>query len=219
MPKVPARVGKFIVIDGPDYCGKGTQTRRLVSYLLDHPLDRAAKGISVLATREPTGSQYGRRIRELFATLNDPKSRGEEIAQLFLQDRRLHLEKMVIPNLEQNVHVICDRYMYSTIAYQQAQGVDLHYLIDQQKTFLVPDVAIIILPSVAEIVKRKAAERNRPYDEVFEKSHAFIEQVRENYTKMKEWLPQHNIIMIDGDRTPEAIFEDIKKLVDKVVFG
>jgi dTMP kinase len=217
MRGLPSGVGKFIVIEGPDYCGKGTQSRLLVNYLLDHPKDRGQKSFSVVATREPTGSPFGRRIRELFASLKDPKSEAETITQLFFQDRRWHIDNMILPGLK-HAHVVCDRFMYSTIAYQQAQGIDLRYLLEEQRSFIIPHLTILILPSVEQMIKRKAAERDRPYEEVFEKSHDFMAEVRGNYARMKEWLPDHNIVVLDGDRTPQEIFEDVKREVDKVLF-
>ncbi|MEK6822783.1 MAG: dTMP kinase, partial [Nanoarchaeota archaeon] len=220
MSEIPTTLtGKFITIDGPDYCGKGTQTRLLVSHLLDNEHDKKHKLTTVLATREPFNSPFGLQLRRLLATTTDPAAKANEFADLFIADRRVHLDNLILPSLNQGAIVVCDRYMYSTIAYQHAQGIPVRDLLTKQATFWIPDVSIIILPSVENIIKRKSAERNRPYEEVFEKSSEFTKNVRSNYTRMREWLPDHNIVMVDGDRTPQEIFNDIRTIVDKVVFG
>lgn len=209
--------GKFIVIDGPDYCGKGTQCRLLVPYLMDHPSDKTAKRITVLATREPSNSDYGMHIRDMLAAEADPKENAAKFANLFIEDRKMHLQNQVLPALENGAVVVSDRYMYSTIAYQAAQGIDPQTLIQRQTLFCVPDLSIII-PSLETIIKRKAAAKERSYEEVFEKQHAFMAAVRDNYVLMKDWLPGHNLIYVDGNRSIENVFGDIKHFVDKVVF-
>jgi dTMP kinase len=208
--------GKFIVIDGPDFCGKGTQCSRLVAYLMSHPGDRH-KQYDVWHTREPWHSEQGKRIRELLETANAPTLElGKELTRLYIEDRRQHLLR-IMPLLQSGTHVVCDRYMYSTIAYQGAQGVPVHDTIPPQQDFLVPDLSIIIELPVAESLRRKAAARDRPYDEVFEKSAAFATLVHTNYAQMADWLPWHNIAFLNGDQSKDDVALAIQKQVDELL--
>ncbi len=217
-PDSPTRAtpGKFIVIDGPDVCGKGTQCSRLAAYLMSYPADKH-KQFDVWHTREPWHSQQGKRIRVLLETAAAPTAElGKELTTLYIQDRIEHL-RVILPMLDKGTHVLSDRYMYSTIAYQGAQGIPMDDLLLPQAMFRVPDLAIILLTSTEESIKRKAAARDRPYDEVFEKSHGFMEKVHANYARMAEMLPSHKLIYVDGNQERDAVYNDIKSRVDAVL--
>ena len=111
------RRGYFLVLDGADGCGKSTQATRLVARL-------EARGLPVLHTREPGGTDLGERLRAL---LLDPDL-GDiaPMAEVFLyQASRAQLVDTVIePALAQGTIVVCERWHYATRAYQGAyQGV------------------------------------------------------------------------------------------------
>jgi len=210
--------GKFIVLDGPDFCGKGTQMQRLVSRIMDHPLDRDRKQANVYWTREPWHSVHGRTIREILKTAKNPKSMAQELTDLYIADRREHLQT-IMPLLLKGTHVVSDRYTYSTIAYQHAQGIALEVLLGRQEFFLTPDLAVILTISVQESVFRKAAERQRPYAEVFETSAKFMRAVHKNYAKLGEMMPGHPIVYVDGGKDRDTVANTIAQHVDKALFG
>ena len=112
----------FIVIEGIDGCGKGTQAKLLFDHLKD-------LGKEVLLTAEPTKGPLGKMIRE---HLSDPFLDDESLALLFAADRIEHLEKEVRPALEAGKIVISDRYVYSSVAYQ-GQRIDLDWVGDINK--------------------------------------------------------------------------------------
>src|SRR3989344_6955784 len=108
----------FIVLDGLDGSGKGEMIKRLNDYLV-------SKGFNVLATREPTDGKYGKQIRDILRKEKDAKSGAEKCLGLFVKDREEHLANEIEPFLKKGGIVICDRYYYSTIAFQHTQGIDL----------------------------------------------------------------------------------------------
>jgi len=210
--------GRFIVLDGPDYSGKGTQTRKLVSYLMDHPQDRADKFITVVATREPYMSEHGKQIRELLRTMTDPKEKAAELADLYIKAREVHLTHCVEPALAAGHIVVSDRYWWSTLSYQSAQGVPMEELVKRHAGMRSPDVTFIIMPTLEQMIHRKAQERGRPYDEIFEKSADFMRKVHENYSSMADVMPNENIVYIDGDKSIDAVHRDICEAVDVLIF-
>ncbi len=107
--------GRFLVLDGPDGCGKSTQAKRLVDRL-------RADGRDVLHTREPGGTRTGEAIRAL---LLDP-SRGEMTLRaellLYMASRAQIVEEVLRPALAADRVIVCERYLSSSIAYQGVAG-------------------------------------------------------------------------------------------------
>ncbi|MFN3347200.1 MAG: dTMP kinase, partial [Candidatus Bipolaricaulaceae bacterium] len=100
----------FIVLEGPDASGKSTQLRLLSQAL-------SARGIPVVATREPGGTAVGQKLREI---LLHPESRMRPLTELLLMvaDRHEHVEEVIKPALAQGKWVLCSRYTLSSLAYQ-----------------------------------------------------------------------------------------------------
>ena len=136
--------GIFIVIDGIDGSGKSEAIKLLHNYLFSKN-----KKYRIMTTREPTNGTYGNDIRKILANEKDPKSNREKLTDLFIKDRKEHLKNNIEPFLkssngsETNI-VVCDRYYYSTIAFQGAQGLDIGELIEKNRDFLKPDIAFIL---------------------------------------------------------------------------
>lgn len=104
----------LLVLEGIDGTGKSTQAQMLAEAL-------RAKGHRVITSREPTDGPYGTRLRE---SATSGRLSPEEELQLFLQDRREHVETLIEPALEAGEIVILDRYYFSTMAYQGVRGFD-----------------------------------------------------------------------------------------------
>ena len=138
--------GLFIVFEGIDGCGKSTQVWKVAKYIAEQN-----KYNHVLVTREP---YQKKEIREILKKNEAPHTQAEELANLFLEDRKKHLNELIIPALEKGVWVISDRYKFSTIAYQAAQGLKTENLINMHKGLIISDITFIIdLP--AEIAKER----------------------------------------------------------------
>lgn len=198
--------GKFIVIDGIDGCGKGIQAKLLVNYFFDRD-----KKNHILLTREPYNSRYYAEIRQLLKKGVEPKDNAELLAKLFVKDRRIHA-KLIENLLNRGIYVVCDRYKYSTLVYQQTQGMSFKKLFEMHKGILIPDLAIIIDAPVDIVLERIAKDGNRSHREIFEQKN-FQQELRKNFLKLPTFLPNEKIIIINGNKPVMEIFELIKKVV------
>ena len=199
----------FIVLDGVDGSGKGEMLLRLHKWLFS--LDKKYR---ILTTREPTYGTYGKLVREILKNDKDPIKNKERCLDLFIKDRKQHIENTISPFLAAadgdsvNI-VICDRYYYSTIAFQHTQGIDLQKVIDLNKDLLKPDIAFILDVPVETALERMGI-RGKDREKFEDKK--FMEKLRENYLELKDKL-KDNITIIDANKTKDQVFEAIKKEV------
>lgn len=195
----------FIVFEGIDGCGKSAQMDILAKYLFE-----MSKYNHLVLTREPYKQ---REIREILKKEEPAEEKAEKLTELFLKDRMEHVEEIILPSLKDNVIIICNRYKYSTIAYQPAQGQDIKKLIEMHKDMPVPDYVFIIdVPATTASERMKKDSRSK---HKFEKNLEFLEKVRQNYLKIAEIFPNEKIIIIDGSKSIEEISEEIKNYFQK----
>ena len=202
--------GKFIVFDGIDGSGKGTLAKLLVKHLFD-----SDKKNHVLLTREPYNSKYYAEIRQLLKEGADPTDNAELLTELFVKDRLVHTN-LIAHFLSEGVHVVCDRYKYSTFAYQKAQGISLDKLIQMHGDILVPDMTLIVDVSVDEALGRVEKDGNRSHKEVFEQKD-FQEKLRQNFLTLPAILPNEKIVIINGMGTIREVFGLVKKETGKIL--
>jgi len=107
--------GRFISLEGGEGAGKSTQLRALAGLLKD-------RGIDVLVTREPGGSEGAERIRELLLTGSDDRWGAQAEALLFAAARADHVAKTIRPALDKGQWVVSDRFVDSSLAYQGGAG-------------------------------------------------------------------------------------------------
>ena len=107
--------GKFISLEGGEGAGKSTQVSALAEAL-------RKRGIDVLVTREPGGSEGAERVRELLLTGEDDRWSARAEALLFAAARADHVEKTISPALEAGRWVLSDRFIDSSLAYQGGAG-------------------------------------------------------------------------------------------------
>lgn len=197
--------GIFIVFEGIDGSGKTTQALKLLRYLQAHD--------SVLYTKEPTYKMpIGNKIRKAIA--GETKFSPFRLQRFFVKDRDEHLHRYIIPKLGLGQTVICDRYFLSSIAYG-ALDSDMDQLIDLNAgidNFILPDITIIIDTDAEVAIKRtKAVHKDLDIFEEKEK----LNKVRENYHTLSRRFD--NVFIIDGMREEDEIFEDVKKLIYRVL--
>jgi dTMP kinase len=127
--------GIFICIEGLDGCGKTTQAKLLVKKL--------KKRHDAVYTAEPSRGQMGRFIKKHYLHAD---SRGSAVTEalLFAADRVEHLKSEVLPALEKGKIVVSDRYVFSSLAYQGAAGLDLKWIEEVNKHAVRPDLALFI---------------------------------------------------------------------------
>lgn len=194
--------GLFIVFEGIDGTGKSTQLH-LLAERLRH------LGYAVVATREPTGGPYGRKIRELFVD-RGAVSREDEL-ELFLADRNQHVQEVIEPALADGCVVISDRYYLSTVAYQGANGLDPEQIMKKNENFPVPDLAIILEIKPAHGIHRIRNQRNE-HPNTFE-GEDNLQKVAEIFGAMK----QDYIARINGSDTIENVHRKVFDAVAKIL--
>lgn len=111
-------MGYFITLEGGDFTGKSLLARNLGIVL-------TCAGIPHITTREPGGTERGRQLRtKIFKLVEDGVTSTPDIMRLFFEDRRIHLDEVLLPFWERCPEgvVICDRYADSTLVYQVLEG-------------------------------------------------------------------------------------------------
>ncbi|MGB9743159.1 MAG: dTMP kinase [Minisyncoccales bacterium] len=192
--------GKFIVFEGLDGSGQSTQASLLSEFLIK-------QNFETILTKEPTvDSSAGQKIKEI---LDEKISIAPDQLQiLFTEDRREHLDKVITPSLKADKQVICDRYFFSTFAYGTAEGLNLDWLIEINDEFLLPDLTFLLKVS-PEICLQRIKKRGMGI-KLFEKKEKLI-KVWQVYESL---LPRFdNIYLIDGEKSINEVFEEIKKIV------
>lgn len=129
-----AKRGVLIVFEGTDGTGKSTQLSLLEKFLQNNHYP-------VITTREPTEGTYGQQIRQLYMH-RDSRTPREEL-ELFLADRKEHVDNLINPSLASGKIVLCDRYFLSTVAYQGAIGFDVNELLSLNSFAPNPDIALL----------------------------------------------------------------------------
>ena len=206
-------MGLFITIEGPEGSGKTTVAKKVVETLEN-------EGYKVLYTREPGGVGIAEKIRDIILDVNNTNLDPRSEALLYAASRRQHLIEKVIPALEKDYIVICDRFVDSSLAYQghaRGLGIDEIYNINLfaiNECF--PDMTILlnIDPEVglARIMKNRQDEVNRLDLEGM----SFHKLVHEGYEIIKEKYAER-FTLVDGNNTPEVVFDSVYKIVkDKI---
>jgi len=192
--------GKFIVFEGLDGSGQSTQSNLLKDFLLQ-------KGYKVILTKEPTkDSLAGKKIQDVLQ--KRLKLAPDKLQELFAQDRKEHLENLILPALEEGKVVISDRYFFSSFAYGTTEGLDLDWLIKINDDFLLPDITILLKVS-PEICFKRIKKRNKERT-LFEEKEK-LNKVWQVY----KILPDHfeNIFIVDGEKSIEEVFQVVKKII------
>lgn len=189
--------GLLIVFEGIDGTGKSTQLDLLAHYLVN-------KDYPVITTREPTDGQYGVKIRQLYIN-RDSISKEEEL-ELFINDRKEHVEQLIQPALAEHKIILCDRYFLSTAAYQGAVGFDPQEILDQNSFAPDPDLALLFLANPELSITRIAGRGDTLND--FEQQDKL-----EKVSKLFLSLDKPYILQIDGSGTIEAIHQEVVKNV------
>lgn len=202
--------GRFIVFEGLDGSGKGTQ----ISLLADEMKKRGRK---VYVTAEPTSSSTGGMIRDALGGF--VKRDAFELSALFLADRIFH---NVNPKngikffIEQGIDVICDRYYYSSFAYQGIDA-DLDWVMDMNlncREIIRPDLCIFLDADIDSCDER--IEKNRFDREIYENKE-MQRKIRNRFFEVFEKLgDSENIKIVNAAREIPEVLADIIKIYDSI---
>lgn len=168
--------GLFVVFEGIDFSGKSTQAKRLASKLKE-------QGFDVVSTWEPGGTRAGSLIKEAIMDFSNGELAPKTELMLFAADREQHLKEVILPALEKGQVVICDRYTWSTCAYQLARGNTLKDVMFLTKVPVLPDLTIFLdIDYKTKRERQKAIGRNSNRFDKEKKE--FFEAVRKNYKRL-----------------------------------
>ena len=190
----------LINLEGIDGCGKSTQSQ----FLMDKFESNNEKTILL---KEPTNGKYGQKLWEMLS--GKIEATTEEILELFVLDRKEHVNQKIKPALDDGMIVLMDRYYYSTMAYQAAAGIDVDRIRRDNDFAPKPDIVLIFdLP--ADLAMKRV--RSHSVADVFEKEE-HLEKVRKAYLNLED---DSLVRIIDATRTPEVIFDEVWRLVSEV---
>lgn len=194
-------VGRYIALEGAEGCGKSTHAARL------------AAALGGVLTRETGGTAIGRQIRTILhdTAISNLSHRAE--ALLAAADRAQHIEEVVGPALAAGKHVVSDRSVYSTLAYQGfGRGLPIsevrafnEWAVDSHWPELV-----LLIDAAPEILERRM--RGRQLDRFEREGDAFHERVLQGFRQMAIDEPQRWAV-IDGSKSLDAVATDIRSVV------
>ncbi len=206
---VGERPGIFIVFEGVEGAGKGTQIELAREYL-------EAKGRDVLVTREPGGTPLGEHLRE--ALLDQATGRLEPRAEalVFAASRAQHVATVIRPALEKGKVVVCDRFVDSSVAYQgAARGLgeqDVLTLNAWATQGLFPDMVVLLHVEPGVGLSRAGPEPDRIESE----EPAFHARVADAFLRIADEHPERYVV-VDGSGTPEAVHQQVRLALDRAL--
>ncbi len=193
--------GRYIALEGAEGCGKSTHATRLAATL------------GAVLTRETGGTAVGRQIRAILhdTSIDNLSNRAE--ALLAAADRAQHIDEVVEPALAAGRHVVSDRSVYSTLAYQ---GYGRELSIEELRRFndwaLIghwPDL-VLLIDAAPEVLERRM--RGRQLDRFEREGEQFHERVLDGFRHMAMAEPDRWAV-IDGSQSLEAVATDIRAAV------
>jgi len=203
--------GKFIVLDGPDGCGKSTQSRLLADWLSD-------QGASVASFRDPGTTVIGEKVRDiLLSPAHDAMTTPTEVL-LYMAARAQLWAEEIAPALQQGRCVLLDRWLSSTCAYQGHAG-----RFGMEKVVAIatealerawPDLTIIL-----DVDLKTAASRlNRELDRMERKGDSYHARVREGFLEFAR-NRHDDVVVLDATEPPEVVHQAVLAVVRKRIVG
>ena len=193
-------IGVLVNLEGIDGCGKSTQSKLLLEKL-------EGEGEKVIILKEPTKRPHGQKLWDMLH--GKRKATNEEILELFVLDRKQHVEEMIQPALDDGTVILMDRYYYSSMAYQVAGGIDVEEIREKHVFAPKPDVVLIFDLPVSIALERVKGHSDA--DEFEKEEH--LEKVREAYLDLEN---DPLVRIVDATETPEEIFKNVWRLVSEV---
>lgn len=200
-----AATARFITLEGIEGAGKSTALRHMQQWL-------EQTGISYVATREPGGTEIAEDIRQLLLRHHEEPMNSDAELLLMFASRAQHLAQFILPALQRNQWVICDRFTDASYAYQGGgRGIDvakiaqLETLVQGQ---LRPD-RVFLLDLPAELGMQRISRR-RNVDRIEIEKTAFFERVRQAYLSRAQQDPARYRV-IDASRTINEVQQRINE--------
>ncbi|HXV37391.1 MAG TPA: dTMP kinase [Myxococcota bacterium] len=192
--------GKLIVLEGIDGSGKTTLQRGIAARL-------GALGARVVTTKEPTDGPLGQQIRALARSGREGVSKEEELS-LFHEDRKVHVETVVLPALASGAIVVQDRSYFSTVAYQGERGFDRAALLALERA-IAPDPDLLLVVDVpAELALERIHTARALAADDFERLET-LQRIR------RVFLELPGAVVLDGRLTEHALLDRAMNVISK----
>lgn len=198
----------FITFEGPDGSGKSTIIQKVYDYLIENNYD-------VIKTREPGGSPIAEKIRNLILDTENTEMGYRTEALLYAASRAQHVEETILPALNENKIVLCDRFLISSLAYQ---GVGRNLGIENVRKInefaingVFPDFVLFFDVDPITTLKRKSSLDTA--DRLEKEGNNFHERVYNGYKEILN--SEKNIEIIDATKSVEDVFNQCIKVLKR----
>ena len=192
--------GLLIAFEGLDQSGKQTQAEGVVEFVRTRR--RACRLVSFPDYTTAIGSEISR-------ALHGEREYGPDVMQLMYVANRYERRPEMAAWLEEGTVLVCDRYLASSIAYGEAQGLDAGWLRDIQRYLKGPDLTILLDIAPETAVQRKAQGRDR-----YERDLALLSRVRESYRRQ---ATEDGWLTLNGERTREDVSRDVVSAIETLL--
>ncbi len=205
--------GFLVSFEGGEASGKSVQAKMLADAL-------ERDGHDIVLTREPGGTPLAERVREILLHAKEVPLSSEAQVLLFSAARAEHVRDVIRPALSAGKIVITDRFFDSTAVYQgAAQGLDPAQ-VAAVTSFAIggtrPRRTYLLDLPVERAFARRSDEASRQWDRFEAGEREFHERLRDAYLRLAAAEPDR-ILIVDGDRTPDAIAQEIRRDVDPLL--
>lgn len=200
--------GKFIVLDGPEGCGKTTQLALLKELLDQH-------GVSAVTIRDPGTTRIGEQIRGILLNPQNTEMAMRCEMLLYMAARAQMIAENIAPALARGDCVLCDRFVSSTLAYQLGgdglSADEIRATADIAIRRQWPDLTIIL-----DIAPEKSFARiSRAKDRLEQRPLGYHQQVHANYLAQAGEDPSHYAV-VNADQSPQAVHAEIVRSLERL---
>jgi len=201
--------GRFIVLDGPDGCGKSTHVKMLRQGL-------ASQGVDTVAFRDPGDTRIGEAIRGILLSTEHPHMGTMTELLLYMASRAQLWTERISPALKAGQCVVLDRWLSSTCAYQgHAGGFGMDRVIhiaEQTLERVWPDLTVILDVDLTT----SAARMQRELDRMEQKGRDYHQKVREGFLELAKG--RDGFVVVDGSKDVDTVHGEIVAVVQRSVF-
>ncbi|MCE5222461.1 MAG: dTMP kinase [Clostridium sp.] len=207
--------GLFIVFEGGEGTGKTTAINEIYNWIIEN-------NFKCIKTREPGGIKISEQIRQVILNKENKTMDARTEALLYVAARRQHLVEKVIPALEEGSIVLCDRFIYSSLAYQgYARNLGIEEVMSINKFAIgeyMPDLSILFDLDPKIGLGRINSNEHREINRLDLEKLDFHERVRSGYNVIYE-NNRDRIIKIDAEQSKENVIMQIKNILKPKIWA
>jgi dTMP kinase len=201
-------LGKFVVLDGPDGCGKTTHAKLLAEWL-------QKQGVPTTSFRDPGDTAIGEKIRQILLSPEHAAMSTQAEVLLYMAARAQLWQEKISPALRQNRCVVLDRWLSSTCAYQgYAGGFGMDKIMKIASDCLErvwPDLTIIL-----DIDAKTGLSRlHRQFDRMEQKGDSYHEKVRQGFLQLAK--EREDFAVVDATADIETVHRKVIEVLQKML--